>query len=222
MNIGSSLVLITSASSLLGSTLALHFARLGASVILCDTDSAGLEKTLKRCRDISEPVRAYPLRDYGLPSIQALLDNIQQDYQTVPDVLINNWPNAALPSLTDFQPTERFIQQLALMAASMFTFGQVCSERMRQRNTKGVIVNVLSYNSPQDMPGIENATSMVSGFTQSWARDLTPFNIRVGGVVPMISANDETVHWAEVNDELIRNTEYIVANEYFSGRVMSA
>lgn len=222
MNIGSSLVLITSASSLLGSTLALHFARLGASVVLCDTDSAGLEETRKRCQDISGHIRTYPLSDYGLPSIQAMLDDIELHYKTVPDVLINNWPNAPLPALTDHQPTERFIKKLALMAASMFTFGQVCSERMRKHNTKGVIVNVLSYNSPQDMPGIENATSMVSGFTQSWARDLTPFNIRVGGVVPMISANDETVHWAEVNDELIRNTEYIVANEYFSGRVMSA
>ncbi|QSA19825.1 short-chain dehydrogenase, partial [Vibrio furnissii] len=41
-------------------------------------------------------------------------------------------------------------------------------------------------------------------------------------VVPIISANDEHEHWAAVNDELIRNTEYIVSNEYFSGRVMSA
>lgn len=64
---------------------------------------------------------------------------------------------------------------------------------------------------------------MVSGFTQSWAKELTPFNIRVGGVVPQVeSANDEAVHWSEIREELIRNTEYIVANEYFSGRVMSA
>ena len=56
--------------------------------------------------------------------------------------------------------------------------------------------------------------------TQSWAKELTPFNIRVGGVVPTVE-HDNT-HWAEVQDELIRNTEYIVSNDYFSGRVMAA
>lgn len=222
MNIESALVLITSASSLLGSTLAIHFARLGARVILCDTNQQGLLETFKRCRDISHEVEQYHLADYSLHSIHNMLDHIEHTYQSVPDVLINNWPNAPLPSVVDEHPAELFIQKLALMASSLFTFGQACSERMRHRSAKGVIVNVLSYNSPQDMPGIENATSMVSGFTQSWAKELTPFNIRVGGVVPMISANDESVHWAAVNDELIRNTEYIVANEYFSGRVMSA
>ncbi|HGH8127009.1 TPA: short-chain dehydrogenase, partial [Vibrio cholerae] len=83
--------------------------------------------------------------------------------------------------------------------------------------------NVVCYNTVQDRSGIVSANSMVSGFTQSWAQELTPFNIRVGGVVPQIaSANDEIVHWSEMREELIRNTEYIVSNEYFSGRVMSA
>lgn len=63
---------------------------------------------------------------------------------------------------------------------------------------------------------------MVSGFTQSWAQELTPFNIRVGSCPQIASANDEIVHWSEMREELIRNTEYIVSNEYFSGRVMSA
>ncbi|MGV1719096.1 SDR family oxidoreductase [Vibrio furnissii] len=222
MNIESALVLITSASSILGSTLAIHFARLGAKVVLCDTNQQGLLETFTRCRHISQDVEHYHLNDYSLNSIHGMLDEIEMRYQGVPDVLINNWPNAPLPSVVDDRPAELFIQKLALMASSLFTFGQACSERMRHRSTKGVIVNVLSYNSPQDKPGIENATSMVSGFTQSWAKELTPFNIRVGGVVPIISANDEHEHWAAVNDELIRNTEYIVSNEYFSGRVMSA
>lgn len=222
MNIESALVLITSASSLLGSTLAIHFVRLGAKVVLCDTDQQGLLNTYRRCLNVSGQVEQYPLPDYSLDSIHHMLDHIEHTHQSVPVVLINNWPNAPLPSVVDDHPAELFIQKLALLASSLFTFGQACSERMRQKKLKGVIVNVLSYNSPQDMPGIENATSMISGFTQSWAKELTPFNIRVGGVVPMISANDESVHWAAVHDELIRNTEYIVANEYFSGRVMSA
>ncbi len=93
---------------------------------------------------------------------------------------------------------------------------------MRQHQVKGVIVNVIFYGDAKNDSGIENATCMVAGFTQSWAKELMPFNIRVGGVVPMNASNKRKEHWAEVKDELIRNTEYIVANEYFSGRVMSA
>ena len=43
----------------------------------------------------------------------------------------------------------------------------------------GVIVNVIATPEYQDLSGFANAASMVAGFTQSWAKQLTPFNIRV-------------------------------------------
>ncbi len=222
MDIKSAVVLITSASSSLGSTLAAHFSHLGARVILCDIDEKGLDESFNRCKQISDLVDHYHLPDYSTASLNRMLDHIEQIYHHAPDVLINNWPTTPMPSLVDEQPTELFIQNLALMASSLLSFGQVCTERMRQHHVKGVIVNVIFNGDTQNNSGIENATCMVAGFTQSWAKELTPFNIRVGGVVPMSNRNKRSLHWAEVQDELIRNTEYIVANEYFSGRVMSA
>ncbi|ENM3847851.1 SDR family NAD(P)-dependent oxidoreductase [Vibrio cholerae] len=199
MDIKSAIILITSASSALGSTLATHFVKLGAKVILCDRDQQGLVDTYWRCHALSDQVAYFHLKDFSPESIETLLD------------------------MVDEKPSEQFIQQLAAIASSLFNFSHACSVRMRQRQTKGVIVNVVCYNTVQDRSGIVSANSMVSGFTQSWAQELTPFNIRVGGVVPQIaSANDEIVHWSEMREELIRNTEYIVSNEYFSGRVMSA
>ena len=67
-------------------------------------------------------------------------------------------------------------------------------------------------------------TALVAGFTHSWAKELTPFNIRVGGVIPSLNYSTEDVdkrQWAQVQDELVRNTAYIVANDYFSGRVVT-
>ncbi|WP_217540020.1 SDR family oxidoreductase [Vibrio metschnikovii] len=222
MKIKSALILITSANSLLGSTLAMHFARLGANVILCDTDHNALVTTWQHCYAISHRVHYYTLPDRSPTSIHQLFDYIETTYHSAPDVLINHWPSVSFPSLVDEQPTERFIQQLANMASSLFTFGQTCSERMRQHQAKGVIVNLVWHNTTQQQAGMENTNSMVAGFTQSWARELTPYNIRVGGVIPMAGANHHNLHWAEIQDELIRNTEYIVTNDYFSGRVMSA
>jgi NAD(P)-dependent dehydrogenase (short-subunit alcohol dehydrogenase family) len=223
MDIKSAIILITSASSMLGSTLAVHFAHLGAKIILCDQDKFGLMETFARCKAISQDVHYYHTPDYSLETIHRLFDFIDQTYHGAPDVLVNNWPNASLPPLIGEQRAEVFLQKLAMMASTLFTFGQASAERMRINNKPGVIVNVISQNDEYDLAGIENANSMVSGFTQSWAKELTPFNIRVGGVVPSAKGDvDEKPHWAELQDELIRNTEYIVANEYFSGRVMSA
>lgn len=220
MNINSSVVLVTSAGSQLGSTMACHFASLGATVILCDKETPQLNETYRLCRDISSDIYQFPIPDHSVDSTQALFDFIDQQIHRSPDVLINAFTVKAMPNIFDHSASDVFTQRLSLMAATLFTFGQATAERMREEKKNGVIVNVISYNDYQDLSGFDNATSMVAGFTQSWAKQLTPFNIRVGAVVPGIE--HDSIHWAEIRDELIRNTEYIIANDYFSGRVMAA
>jgi NAD(P)-dependent dehydrogenase (short-subunit alcohol dehydrogenase family) len=222
MDIKSSIVLITSAGTLLGSTLAEHFTQLGAKVILSDKEYQPLVDTYQRCRALSSDVRYFYSNDYSQQSIKQLFDYIATTFNQAPDVLINNWPNTPLPSLTDDQPNELFAHNLTVMASTLFAFGQMSAERMRIEGRKGVIINVIS-NEEKMENGFENTISLVSGFTQSWAKQLTPFNIRVGGVLPPVSGkDDDEALWSETLDELIRNTEYIVSNDYFSGRVMSA
>jgi NAD(P)-dependent dehydrogenase (short-subunit alcohol dehydrogenase family) len=222
MNIKNSIVLITSAGTLLGSTLAEHFTQLGAKVILSDKEYQPLVDTYQRCRVISSDVRYFYSNDYTQQSIEQLFDYIADAFKHAPDVLISNWPSTPLPSLTDRHPNELFAQNLTIMASTLFSFGQMSAERMRREGKKGVIINIIS-NEDQRESGFDNTISLVSGFTQSWAKQLTPFNIRVGGVLPPASGRDSgDALWSETLDELIRHTEYIVANEYFSGRVMTA
>ncbi|UUM31331.1 SDR family oxidoreductase [Vibrio japonicus] len=220
MNITNSVVLVTSAGSQLGSTLACHFVSLGATVVLCDKESHQLTDTFKLCREISSDVYQFPILDHSLESISALFAFIDQQIHRSPDVLINALTVEAMPNIFDHAASDAFTQNLALIAAKLFTYGQATAERMRQEKKHGVIVNVISHNNYQDISGLDNAASMVTGFTQSWAKQLTPFNIRVGGVVPNLEHH--STHWSKIRDELIRNTEYIVANDYFSGRVMAA
>lgn len=221
MKIESAVILITSASSLLGRSLAIHYARLGARLILCDHDETNLMKTVQMCRDVNDQVHSCVLTSCQPKAVEAILDFVQETYHQAPDVLINHWPNVVLPSFVDEAASDQFVQQWSTLTANFFLFGYGCAERMRQAQNKGVIVNVISYSGAMELNGLVSASSMVSGFTQSWAQELTPFNIRVGGVVPQLSnepRHSESLHY----DELTRHTEYIVANEYFSGRVMSA
>ncbi|NOH79334.1 SDR family oxidoreductase [Vibrio sp. RE86] len=220
MDIKSAVILVTSAGSQVGSTLAYHFASLGATVVLCDQKSPQLQQAFQLCTEISSRVYQFPIQDHSLQSIQDLFAFMDHTVKRSPDVLINTLTAQAMPTIFDQQGSDLFTQRLSLMAATMFSFGQATAERMRNEQKNGVIVNVISHPDYQDLSGFDNATSMVAGFTQSWAKELTPFNIRVGGVVPTLE-HDNT-HWAEVQDELIRNTEYIVSNDYFSGRVMAA
>ncbi|PWI35032.1 short-chain dehydrogenase [Vibrio albus] len=225
MDIQNSVILITSAGSLLGRTLAYHFASLGAKVVLTDTDIQTLEKTRLSCNTVSDSVFAYEMESYTTGNIQSLLDYIEETFSRSVDVLINYWPSQPFPSLTSDTTAEDFSNALSLLTSSLFSFGQASAERMRIHAKNGVIVNLLSQVDVNDFNGFEHASSILSGLTMSWARELTPFNIRVGGVVPALAYSAdarEHCHWAEIQDELIRSTEYIVSNEYFSGRVMAA
>lgn len=221
MKVKNALILITSTHAQLSSTLAMHFSTLGASVIICDSSGDNLASNNNIEPSSNGNIEYYSLPDHSPESIKRLFDDIEENYQSAPDVLINHWPIIAFPSLIEEQATDRFILQLTNMAASLFSFGQTCSEKMRQYQSQGVIINVVWQNSAQHA-GIETTNSIVLGLTQSWANELTPYNIRVAGVIPLVNDNNESLHWAQIQDELIRNTEYIVANDYFSGRVIAA
>ena len=225
MEIKSSIILVTSAGSQLGGTIANHFVNLGATVILCDIDSASLDETYQLCSRYSTSVYSYPIERYDSQTILKVFDFIQLTFGTTPDVLVNNWVSTPMPTLTGTQPVSCFIDNLSAMASTLFSFGQASVDRLRQANKQGVIVNVISHDDFKDISGLESANSMITGFTHSWAKELTPFNIRVGGVIPAIHNADGKLnkcHWAQLQDELTRTAEYIISNDYFSGRVVAA
>lgn len=225
MDIRDSVILITSAGTNLGSTLAVHFSSLGAKVIAIDTNEVQLDEIKLRCKEGTFGVITYPIKDYSQNNIQQLFSFVRDELKLSIDVLINYWPSLPLPTLTNCDSAENFSKQLTTLASPIFCFGQAGAEHMKNNEKKSLIINMITFPFDNHSLGLESATSMISGFTKSWSKELYPFNIRVGCVVPGISHtvdNDEVEHWAIIQDELIRSAEYIVSNEYFNGRVMAA
>lgn len=222
MDISNSIIVITSAGSVLGSALAERVVLFGAKVVLVDHHYQPLLDTYQRCTALSHQVHYYYVDDYSHPSINSLLDFVQLKFDQAPDVVINNWNNKPLPSLTDENPVELFTHNIATMASTLFALVQMSSERMRSQHKEGVIINIVIDSSGEQNTGYDNSAAMISGFTQSWARELSPYNIRVGAVLPTQASIQSRHHLSQIIDEYVRNTEYIVENEYFSGRVMSA
>ncbi|NVC96154.1 SDR family oxidoreductase [Vibrio natriegens] len=224
MDIKESIILVTSAGSVIGRTCSSHFAHLGATLILCDQNADALKESYEQISAFTNKVFAMHVCSDDTTSINLLFDQIESELGATPDVVVNCWTSSPMPSLMAPEPMSIYIDHLSSAARFLYTYGQVAADRFRSRNKKGVIVNVISHDNHEDLTGVESLAALVSGFTHSWAKELTPFNIRVGGVIPSVSHTKEdldAIHWAEIQDELVRNTEYIVANEYFSGRVVS-
>jgi NAD(P)-dependent dehydrogenase (short-subunit alcohol dehydrogenase family) len=222
MHIENSVVVVTSAGSALGSALAEHFASFGAKVVLIDHQYHQLVETYQRCKAISADVHYYFVDGYNYETISEIFDFVQKKFQQSPDILINHWLTHPLPSIVDENPIERFTHNITSMASTLFSFVQLCTERMRSESKEGVIVNIISNSEIGINRDYDNTSSMVSGFTQTWAKELGPYNIRVGAVLATNSLTEGKTHPSQIIDEFVRNTEYIVENEYFSGRVMSA
>lgn len=222
MIIKNSVVLITSAGTSLGAMIALHFTRLGANVVLCDTDEAALKSTYLRCKDVAGNVDMVLIHELSLESIESLFDKVEARLGRSPNVLVNHWTSLPRQSLTNGHKGAQFIAQFSMLASSLFLFGQVAAERMSKTHS-GVIVNVVAQEPDQHYSDLDNTTSMVTGFTKSWAKELKPHNIRVGGVIPVSDRSyNVAANWSQIQDELTRTTEYIVSNDYFSGRVVCA
>lgn len=222
MHIQNSVVVVTSAGSALGSALANHFATGGAKVVLIDHNYHQLIETYNRCKAISEDIHYYFVDGYNHSTISEIFDFVDLKFNQPPDILINQWISHPLPSILDENPIERFTLHITSLAATLFSFVQLGAERMRKAMKEGVIINIISNSETSLEHEFGNTSSMVSGFTHTWARELNPYNIRVGAVLPNNKIIKSQKHPSQVIDEFVRNTEYIVENEYFSGRVISA
>ena len=120
MNIDRSVVLITSAGSHLGGTLATHFAQMGATLVMTDTNSTQLYKNVNACKKIANNVHVFSMTDYSQMSIDRLFKEIDLQLDLVVDVLINNWLHAPLPTLIGNHSGEEFTRRLSDITTNLF------------------------------------------------------------------------------------------------------
>jgi NAD(P)-dependent dehydrogenase (short-subunit alcohol dehydrogenase family) len=221
MQIEHSTILITSAGNFMGRDIAYHFASLGASLIITDSNQDDLNETYRLCDRINSNVVCFPQKDRSLESIHRLFLTIDKKFSRGIDVLINNYTDVALPSL--LAPYNKECPfQLTELAATLFTYGQYAAQNMRDHCKEGVIINLGYHQHSTQEQYQDTSTPLLAGLTKSWAKELNPFNIRVGGVTPRLSNDNSEPNTNLINQELIKNTEYILQNEFFNGRIIEA
>ena len=226
MKIAHSVIVITAAGSPMGKAISLHFVSLGAKVALVDTDPERLQKTHLACQAAGGDSRTFLLEKQDETSIATLIQSVDRHFGAI-DVLVNYWLGSDLPLLLSPASVDQFCRSLTDGAAPFFIFGKQAANYMREHNSKGVIVNLAGNQFSTQQPIHNGSKAMISSLTKSWAKELAQFNIRVGGVVPLSYDNCTECPVSKqlsqpLQYEIVRSAEYIVANDYFNGRMIEA
>lgn len=174
--------IITGAANGIGAATAAHFAVNGASVVLADIDSAGLEKT---AASISGPVATSLCDVTSLPDMQKAVAVAEQQFGGLDIAILNaGVENKVLNA--DELPVEEFDRVMRVNVTGAFIGVKCCAPAMKMRGG-GVILITSSTSGKIGAAGLTAYTASkhgVIGLMRAAALEFAPDNIRVNTVNP--------------------------------------
>jgi NAD(P)-dependent dehydrogenase (short-subunit alcohol dehydrogenase family) len=201
-------VLITGAASGIGRQTAFSFADRGASLVLCDIDANGLERTALLCRKLGVVVQQYVVDVASASEMERLAARVHDGVPAL-DILINN---AGVGVIGSFVGTELPVWDWAI---SINLKGVVhgCHffvPKMIERGQGGHVVNVASLAglAASKRMSVYSATKFaVVGLSESLRAELTPHGISVTTVCPGVIDTPITSN-ARLSGDLVERDGY--------------
>ncbi|OHD65385.1 MAG: short-chain dehydrogenase [Spirochaetes bacterium RBG_13_51_14] len=178
--------LVTGASRGIGEAIALSLASLGAEVILVSRKLEGLTAVEKKITASGGKATSIPCNTGNMNEIDNLFSQIRGKYEKI-DILVNN--SATNPFFgNNLDATESaWDKTFSVNLKGYFFITQHAAKIMKEKGMGGSIVNIGSVNGirPTPMQGMYSITKAgVISMTQSFAKELAPFKIRVNAVLP--------------------------------------
>ncbi|WP_087018643.1 SDR family oxidoreductase [Thaumasiovibrio subtropicus] len=242
MKIEGKIIVITGAGQGLGQQMALHLVRQGAEVALLDL--ADLGETEKMCQLLNGKAHAFHCNVTDERQVDETFTEIESQIG-IPDVLINNAGilrdgllvkksegTVSTMSLAQFQSV------MDVNVNGTFLCGRAVAAMMVEKEKSGVIINISSVAKAGNVGQTNYSASKaaVAAMTVVWAKELGRYGIRVGAIAPGVV---ETAMTAQMKPEAIDRlkkmvpvgsmatpcqiaeaAEFIITNDYFSGRVL--
>jgi citronellol/citronellal dehydrogenase len=177
-------VLVTGGGSGIGKAIAVLFARLGASVMICGRRPEPLQETLHLLREIGADadVRAMTIRDPD--QVQALIAHTWQRFGRL-DVLINNAGGQFAQPALDMSPRGwNAVVDTNLNGTWYVT--QAAARAWRKRDLPGSVISIVLDNF-RGMPSIAHssaARAAVMNLARTLAVEWAPQGVRVNCVAP--------------------------------------
>lgn len=245
MELNNKIVAITGGARGLGLAMAQRLGRQGARLALLDINGEQLESAVSTLAAEGIEARCYTLDITSESQVEGAFDAIRRDFGAL-DVLINNAGllrdglliKAKEGKVSDKMSLAQFQSVIDVNLTGTFLCGREAAALMIESGHAGVIINISSLARSGNM-GQTNYSASKAGvvaMTVSWAKELARFGIRTGAVAPGVIATDMTaamkpealerlekmvpVGRLGQPDEVAHAVEFILANDYFSGRVV--
>ncbi|XP_075224085.1 3-oxoacyl-[acyl-carrier-protein] reductase FabG-like [Lycorma delicatula] len=175
-------ILITGASSAIGTAVAFYFASRGAKLSLCGINEETLNKTAERCELVGKVKPLVVTSDLTNADDTTNLIRATITYFLTIDVLVNN---AGILETGSIETTtlEQFDRIFNLNVRSAYHLTMLAVPYLIQ--SEGVIVNVSSVNGLKAFPGLlayNMSKAAVDQFTRCLAIELSDYRIRVNSV----------------------------------------
>lgn len=177
-------IIVTGASSGIGKQTALHFAKLGGSLVVTGRNKDSLDKVSAECESASKVKPVVVIGDISKPeTAKMLVDSAVSRFGKI-DVLVNN---AGIMELGSIESTslEQFDHTFNVNVRAIYYLTMLAVPYLAV--TKGTIVNVSSVCGIRAFPGVLAycmSKSAIDQFTACIALELAPKQIRVNAVNP--------------------------------------
>jgi len=184
-NLEGKIALVTGASRGIGEAVAKTLAAHGARVILTSRKLEGLKQVEDQIVRSGGAAESLVCHAGEMEQIRALFAQIESRYGRL-DILVNN--AATNPFFGDvLSADEKAWDKTCDVNLKGYFFMSQHGARMMKNGGGGAIVNVASVNGvrPAPLQGIYSITKAgIIAMTQSFAKELAPFHIRVNALLP--------------------------------------
>lgn len=180
-------ILITGGAGDIGKATAQRFARNGAKVILFDLNEAKMAEVVQELQPYNVPVGTFHCDVTAANSVTKAFANAIAEFGHI-DYVFNNAGYQGVFVQTDNYPEADFQKVIDINVIGVFHILKTAAQHLRDAGG-GAIVNMASHagvDGPPNMLAYAASKFAVIGMTQTAAKDLAPYGIRVNSISPSL------------------------------------
>lgn len=180
-------ILITGGAGDIGKATAQRFAANGAGVVLLDLNEAKMADVAQELQAYNVPVGTFRCDVTASDDVKSAFASAFEQFGRI-DYVFNNAGYQGVFAKTDEYPSDDFQKVIDINVVGVFHVLKAAAVHLRDSGG-GVIVNMASYAGvvgPPNMLAYAASKFAVIGITQTAAKDLAPYNIRVNALSPSL------------------------------------
>jgi NAD(P)-dependent dehydrogenase (short-subunit alcohol dehydrogenase family) len=180
-------ILITGGAGDIGRATAHRFAADGAGVILLDLNEAKMAEVAQDLAKHNVTVGTFPCDVASAADVAKAFDRAVEQFGRI-DYVFNNAGYQGVFAKTDEYPEDEFQKVININVVGVFHVLKAAAQHLRDSGG-GTIVNMASHAGvvgPPNMLAYAASKFAVIGMTETAAKDLAPYNIRVNSLSPSL------------------------------------